>query len=201
MVLSGNPSPAADSYVPTSVVLKRLLETAPDSHVTLGWLMASLQERSFGIVMLLMALVGLAPGVSVVAGPLLAIVAIQMILDRRAPLIPRMIASRRLATHRFARLVTRLIPMLVLLESVTHPRWPTPFHITKRTVGVVVLLVTLLLLVPIPLSNVPPALAIMLLSLAYLERDGVLLAVALLAALILLAIASVAVWGTLQATT
>ena len=46
-----------------------------------------------------------------------------------------------------------------------------------------------------PLTNVPPAADIALISLAYIEKDGVLLAVALLGALILLAAASAAVWG------
>jgi hypothetical protein len=40
---------------------------------------------------------------------------------------------------------------------------------TKRVVGGAILLVGTLLFAPIPLSNVPPALVIILLSLAYLE--------------------------------
>jgi len=37
-------------------------------HFTLGWLMGCLRKRSFGIIILLLALVGMAPGVSFVAG-------------------------------------------------------------------------------------------------------------------------------------
>jgi hypothetical protein len=47
----------------------------------------------------------------------------------------------------------------------------------------------------LPLTNIPPAAVIALISLAYIEEDGVLLAIALTLALILLAIASAAVWG------
>ena len=50
-----------------------------------------------------------------------------------------------------------------------------------------------LLFTPVPLSNVVPALAIALISLAYLEEDGVLLAIALLASVIVLAVELVAV--------
>ncbi len=46
----------------------------------------------------------------------------------------------------------------------------------------------------IPLSNVVPALVIALISLAYLEEDGVLLSIALLAAVIVLTVATAAVW-------
>ena len=44
--------PDAQAHVPTSVVLERLLDDAPADRVTLEWLLASLRERSFGIVML-----------------------------------------------------------------------------------------------------------------------------------------------------
>ena len=48
--------------------------------------------------------------------------------------------------------------------------------------------------VPIPLTNVAPALVIALISLAYLEEDGLLLSIALLAAAVVLAIAGTAIW-------
>lgn len=87
--------------------------------------------------------------------------------------------------------------MLRYFEKVIHPRWPTPFEATKRLVGtVVVILNTTLVFTPIPLSNVVPALVIALISLAYLEEDGFLLSIALLAAIIVLGIELVAVWET-----
>jgi hypothetical protein len=52
-------------------------------------------------------------------------------------------------------------------------------------------------LTPVPLSNVAPAIVISLISLAYVEEDGLLLSVAFLAAIILIGIASAAVWGTI----
>jgi hypothetical protein len=59
----------------------------------------------------------------------------------------------------------------------------------------ILLLTAVLLLTPVPLSNVAPALVISLISLAYVEEDGLLLSVALLAAIILIGIGSAAVWG------
>ena len=54
-----------------------------------------------------------------------------------------------------------------------------------------------MLLTPVPLSNVAPAMVISLISLAYVEEDGLLLSVALLAAITLIGIASAAIWGTI----
>jgi hypothetical protein len=178
-------------------VLQRLHDEAPTDHFTLGWLMGSLRKRSFGIIMLLLALVAIAPGVSIVAGLLLIIPAFQMIVGRPAPVFPRCIAARPLPTRHLAALVQRAVPVLKYLEKVVHPRWPTPLEATKRLVGtVVVILNTTLVFTPIPLSNVVPAMVIALISLAYLEEDGLLLSIALLAAIIVLAIELVAVWQT-----
>jgi len=41
-------------------VLQRLHDEVPTDHFTLGWLMHSLHKRSFGIIMLLLALVAMA---------------------------------------------------------------------------------------------------------------------------------------------
>ena len=177
-------------------MLQRLHDEAPTDHFTLGWLMGSLHKRSFGIIMLLLAVVAIAPGASVVAGLLLMIPAFQMIAGRSAPVFPRRIAARPLPTRHLAALVQRAVPVLKYLEKVIHPRWPTPFEATKRLVGTVVaILSATLVFIPIPLSNVLPALVIALISLAYLEEDGILLSIALLAAVIVLTIVLAAVWG------
>lgn len=59
----------------------------------------------------------------------------------------------------------------------------------------VFLLTAALLLTPVPLSNITPAISIVLISLAYIEEDGLLLCVALGAAAALISLASAAVWG------
>jgi hypothetical protein len=80
---------------------------------------------------------------------------------------------------------------------VVHPRWHTPIEATKRMVGAAIFLLSVtLVFFPLPLSNVVPALVIALLSLAYLEEDGVLLLIALLMAVITLSAAAAAIWGT-----
>ena len=87
-------------HIPTSAVFKDLLSKAPADFVTLEWLIGELRERSFGFVMLLMALVALIPGGSTFMGFLLAFPAVQMIMGRTGPTLPRFIAGRRLSTCR-----------------------------------------------------------------------------------------------------
>ena len=189
-------SPAdTELLVPTSAVLQRLHDGMPTDHFTLGWLMQGLHKRSFGIIMLLLALVAITPGLSILAGVLLMIPAFQMIAGMPAPVFPRRIAARALPARHLAAVVQRSVPMLRYLERVVHPRWHTPLQATKRLVGaVVVILSATLVFIPIPLSNVIPALVIGLTSLAYIEEDGVLLAIALLAAGIVLMLVTAAIW-------
>ena len=74
------------------------------------------------------------------------------------------------------------------------------FEVAKRAVGVIILLLAVvLLLTPMPLSNVAPAMVISMISLAYVEEDGLLLSAAFLAAIMLIGIASAAVWGAIVA--
>ena len=59
--------------IPTSRVLDALLDEATPERVSLGWLIDRLGERSFGIILLLLAFLALIPGVSPVAGLLLTV--------------------------------------------------------------------------------------------------------------------------------
>ncbi|WP_452006204.1 exopolysaccharide biosynthesis protein [Azospirillum largimobile] len=191
--------PVTNPHIPTSEVLRGLLAEAPADCVTFGWLLDKLHKRSFGIVLLLLALIGLAPGTSPVVGLLLTIPAIQMILARESPAFPRIIASRRFPTRRLVRLVDRAVPVLRRMETVIHPRWKTPFEATTRVVGLVVLALTSVFFLPIPLSNVVPAVTIMLIALAYLEEDGVLLALSLTAAAAVILAGAFTIWQSVEA--
>jgi len=197
--LKQTPSPDAVAFIPASVVLQRLHDEAPTEYFTLDWLMGSLRKRSFGIIMLLLAVVAMAPGVSIVAGLLLMIPALQMIAGRPAPIFPRRIAARPLPTRHLAALVQRAVPVMRYIERIIHPRWRTPLEATKRLDGATILILSVtVVFTPIPLSNVVPAFVIALISLAYLEEDGLLLSIALLAAVIVMTAAGAAVWETIR---
>jgi hypothetical protein len=188
-------SPDPGALIHTSVVLQRLQDEAPADHFTLSWLVVNLRKRSYGMLMLVLALFAIAPGVSFVAGLLLMIPAFQMIAGRSAPVFPHRIAVRPLSTRHLAAVVRRAVPVLRYLEKMVHPRWHTLLEATKRFVGAVVLMLSVVLVfAPIPLGNVFPAVLIALISLAYLEEDGLLLSVALLAALSVLTFMLVVVW-------
>ena len=98
-----------------------------------------------------------------------------------------------LATTPVGSTVPGLMLAAVALQMITGRREIVfPKCITIRSFPTAALLLT-----PVPLSNIPPAIAIVLISLAYLEGDGLLLCYALLAAVVMIIIESAAVWGTI----
>jgi hypothetical protein len=159
--------------MPSSRVLEEVIDQAPADYFTVGWLTSILQQRSFGIVMLFLGLLATIPVGSTVPGVMLAAMAVQLIGGRSEPIFPHFITRRRLPTRHLLRLGGRAIHVLKYLEKAIHPRWPMTFEVAKRAVGVMVLLLTaVLLLTPVPFSNVAPAMVISLISLAYVEEDG-----------------------------
>ena len=187
--------PATRERTPSSRVLEDLLRQAPPDQFTLGWVLSTLHQRSFGVVILFLGVLATAPIGSSVPGIMLTAVAVQMIAGIREPIFPRFITNRWLPTQYLFRLGHRAIPVLRYLERVVHPRWPRAFDVARRFVGIVVLLLTAALL--LTSDSLHPAVLIILIALAYIEEDGLLLCLAFLAALILIGIASVAVWGTI----
>jgi hypothetical protein len=189
----------ASAPVVASAVLQRMHDQAPKDYFTLAWLLGHLRKHSFGVIMLLLAVIAIAPGASIIAGALLFIPAFEMIVGRSSPSFPRRIGAYPLPTRRLAALVQRAIPPLRYVEKVIHPRWHTPHEATTRIVGIVVAALSAsLVFIPIPLSNVVPALVISLIALAYLEEDGLLLSIGLLTAAIVLGVEFMAIWGMLR---
>ena len=184
--------------VPTSVHLSQMLDRVEGSRVSVSWLMAELGDRSFGLTLLVMAVIALLPGASTIMGLLIAWPAIQLILGHETAVLPRVMARREVGVARLARVIAIVAPRLAWAERLIRPRWPDLFQTTRRLTGTAILLLGVTLISPVPFTHIVPALVIMLLALAYLEEDGFALLLALLAALCSLTVTGMTVWGTVQ---
>lgn len=160
---------------------------APQDRTTVVWFSSQLHERSFGLLVLVMAIIGLTPGIASFSGFLLAIPSIQMIMGRDSPALPAFLGQRAISTPHFTRWVARIIPPLRYAETLVHPRWQMGAATTKRVVGIVNLVMAATITLPFPFAYTIPTLVIALIAFAYLEEDGLLLAVGYLAALLSLA--------------
>jgi hypothetical protein len=163
--------------VATSTLLSQLVTEAPPDRTTLGWFLGKLEERSFGLLVLVMAIVGLTPGIASFSGFLLAIPSIQMVMGREGPSLPAFLTNRAISTPHFVRWVARIVPPLRYAETLVHPRWQLGPETTKRVVGIVNLIMAVTITLPFPFAYIIPTLVIVLIAFAYLEEDGLLLTI------------------------
>jgi hypothetical protein len=167
--------------IPTSDLLIRIIERCADDEISVGELIDGLGERAFGIILLILTLPAAVPGPpgipSAFAVPIL-LVAAQLFLERRRLWFPGFIRRRRVSRQLLLAIFRRVQPMLRRLEDVCRPRLlPLTGPKGERWVGAFIFLCGLVLLnpIPIPFSHIPLAVAMVILSLGYVERDGYIL--------------------------
>jgi hypothetical protein len=179
-----------------------LIAEAPEEVFTLAWLIGNLRHRSFGAIMLMLAIIAMVPvGISIPVGLLITVLTVQIILGYRNAILPNRLMIRPLPSRYLRLLEQYLIPLLIHVETAVRPRWPAIVDGTARIAAVAVLLLALILMtVPLPLVNIPVAGAIALIALAQTEHDGLLLSLALAAAIFVLALALVAILGLVDGT-
>jgi len=159
-------------------VLRRLGHGPEDERATLGELVAKLDARGHALVVLLLAAPNLTPGPSIpgfstVFALPLCIVAFEMLLGRRTFRLPGFLARISIPRKRVANFIKKLEPLLMRIERVLKPRRPsldTPAMC--RAVGLACLLLSALLLLPIPVFSLIPAAALVIVALGLLARDG-----------------------------
>jgi hypothetical protein len=140
----------------------------------------ALGDRSLAALLAFFAainLLPLPPGTTVVLGPPLVIIAVQMMLGHSRVWLPRSVLARSIPADKFKQMTARMMPRLLWLERLIRPRyWPFRSEwAADRAVGTVALILGIAVTLPIPFGNWLPAFSIFLLSLALSQRDGLCL--------------------------
>ena len=113
------------------------------------------------------------PGIHVFLSMPLFYVTIQQMMGRRSIWFPENILNYTLPRDGFVAMVTRARPWLVWLETYLKPRMSVVTDgIWYNIMGGVALFITCIIVIPLPLTNVVPALSIAAISLGMLCRDG-----------------------------
>ncbi len=158
-----------------SDILRSIADDTARERISVGELVAAMGDRAFGALMLVFALpnaLPMPPGVSGILGAPLVFLAAQLMLGR-SPWLPRMIANRSMLRTDFVVLANRGGPWLAKAEGLLRPRLGVLARPpAENAIGALCLILAIILVLPIPLGNILPALAICLLSLGILERDG-----------------------------
>ena len=133
-------------------------------------------DRAFGALLFAFAipnLLPLPPGSTTILGLPLLIIAPQLALGVPNLWLPRALGRRGVKRRDLARAFDKLIPRLAKVERMLKPRAGWVFGaVGDRLIGLVCTILALVLILPIPLGNVLPALTISALSLGLAQRDG-----------------------------
>lgn len=161
----------------TSEVLT-VLASQDGDRLTVGDIVAVLRDRAFALLVVLLGLpncLPMPPPIPLVCGLLLLLVAVQIAAGMSAPWLPRRLLGRSIARQDVERAVRRAVPILQRLERWSRPRMSVfESALGMRGMGLALLTLAMALIVAAPIiGQIPLGLAVCLVGLGLVERDGV----------------------------
>ncbi len=176
--LSSNPPNDLPEDSAISDRLDALAAEAEGDTVTLDWVLGQLHERAFGLFLLILALPCCIPflyGIPQVVSLPLMFVSAQILAGRRVPWLPGNLGLREVQTDGLESLARRARPWLHRVEAVSKPRLGA---LTRKPmdqlIGAALVLFSASILIPLPGTNTVPGIAVVIVAMGLLQRDGIL---------------------------
>ncbi len=160
-----------------SATLQALLKRSQEASLTLGNILASLGDKSFGLCLMLLALPSSLPvyGLSIPLGVLMMVLGLQMALGMRSPLIPERARKLKIKITFIQKVLHTSERVLAMLERYLQPRYSVMFQgLPYRAMGVLVFVMAFLVFLPLPLTNTFPGLLIFILGASLSQDDGLI---------------------------
>lgn len=156
-----------------------LLAAEPEERISFSDILAILSDRSFAILVVLLGLpncLPMPPPIPTISALLLIMIAVQIAMQRPEPWFPGAILRGSVARTDVLRAVTRALPVVSVLERWSRPRLGVFGQRTGAMLSALLLTTMALgMLMAAPLiGQVPYGLAVCLIGLGQIERDGVL---------------------------
>jgi hypothetical protein len=189
---------------PISRLIAEVVERCPGERITLGEMAEAFGDRAFGLLILLLCLPGLLPGMASIFGTPMLILGVQMGLGFRQPKLPSFIARQSLKRTDVMRLSSGSSKLLARVERYVRPR-PGPFtnNTSDKVVGWLTAYAAVMLILPGPGTNGPPAFGTIIMSLGVVENDskvvGIGIIVTILANIFATAVLLALVWFGIEA--
>jgi hypothetical protein len=104
-----------------------------------------------------------------------------MIAGKKELRLPKWLLRRKVPRKALSAAIHAVLPALRRIEKGAKPRgrWVSN-PLTQRLLGLFIFVLALFIALPIPATNMPPAIAIFVTSLGMVERDGVLICAGIL---------------------
>ncbi|MGY6251382.1 exopolysaccharide biosynthesis protein [Bosea thiooxidans] len=182
------PGPSAAGVASQRLVRLAQAVTAQE-RVSIGAVIDRLGPSSLGLVLLILTIPAIIPipgPVGMVLGSCLALVALQVIAGARRVWLPNWLRRRSLPTRFVMAAITRIVPWLERFERRLSPRrWMVlSGRLARPFLGLAIFAMAVIITLPIPFGNILPVVALAMLALALLERDGLAVIWALVMSLV-----------------
>ena len=179
MTVSARGAPARDQSLREQIA--QVIESLPEDHLSLGKLLEMLGEDGLLLLAILLTLVFLIPvsipGVSTVFGAAILLIGISRLSGR--PLwIPARLREKPLPVDKLRPALRSGMNWMQRMERISRPH-RLPMFVDGKFMGVInnwaFILAAILLMAPfgfVPFSNTLPAVALLLYSVGFIQRDG-----------------------------
>lgn len=168
---------SSTNQLPLSSVLTEIAELG-EAEISVADLTRMFGGRAIGALLFVFGLIcalPLPPGATTIFGFPLLLLAPQLVIGASAPWLPKGVKSRTIAVAGLRTGLPRVIPWLQKIEAISRPRLVFLFNpVGERLMGVLCTLLAIVLILPIPLGNILPALAVTVLSFSLIQRDGLI---------------------------
>ncbi|GHC18335.1 ABC transporter permease [Kushneria pakistanensis] len=173
--------------------LSDLLTSLDDEHegsdVSINDILETFHSRSFGPLLVMPPLIALVLpvfGLPSVCGVITALVAIQLVMGRNNPWLPKRIRHLSIDGQRYHRVVEKAQPWVKRLERLFKPRLSFMNNAAAhRITALLIVLISLCIpfVEPLPLAPALPCSMLLLIALGMMARDGLVMLIGLTVAL------------------
>lgn len=166
--------------ISTRALLEEIATGDGDDLLSFGELLDRFSRRSFGLFLLLVLLPVFIPvpiGIGGICGPLISLIGAQLLIQFEHPWLPGFLARRQFKRQLLIGFQNRFGTWLQRLERLSRPRHEELFDraIWRGLSGLLLIVLGVLLALPVPGTNYPFGLIILLFALGLIERDGIIM--------------------------
>jgi len=149
-----------------------------DPKLYLGELVNAFGERGFGALMLFFGLlniaIGIIPGTTTILGAPLLLMGLQLTIRQEQLWLPRWALRRAIERETYRNGVKKVLVRFKQVERLSRPRLPAMTSpVSEVLIGIVTVLLSCILVLPIWGGNLVPALIISTFGFGLMQRDGI----------------------------
>ena len=192
MTASGtSPGPTGSTSELHASAILELLAAGDEERVPFSAIVAAAGSRVHGLALLVFVLPEVPPlplpsASTILAIPLI-IISAHLALFGEGSLLPAPVQAVSMPRSILAAAARYLAPVLRWIERASRPRWLWIAR-RERLIGLVCLYLSVVLILPIPLLNSPPAACIAAVALGMIQRDGVFIVAGIVGGLVVTAV-------------